>query len=65
MTVFRSKFYDSNIQIPIVKRSFNVDIKQAYYGGHVDVYKPFSSTGKAYYYDINSLYPTAMLKDMP
>ncbi|KAJ3388678.1 hypothetical protein HDU92_001379, partial [Lobulomyces angularis] len=54
-----------DIIIPIGKRKYNEDIRQAYYGGHTDVYKPFSPTGKAYYYDINSLYPASMLKAMP
>lgn len=39
------------------------DIKQAYFGGIVDVYHPYGKN--LYYYDINSLYPYAMLKDMP
>jgi len=38
------------------------DIKQAYYGGITEVYKPHGTN--LYYYDINSLYPFAALNDM-
>ena len=42
--------------------SYN-DIKQAYFGGNTEVYKP---RGKyLYYYDVNSLYPYVALQDMP
>jgi hypothetical protein len=44
--------------IPIIKGSIYNDIKQAYYGGIVDVYKPFARMVKSF--DINSLYPWAM-----
>ena len=33
-------------------------IRRAYYGGHVDVYKPYGEN--LYYYDVNSLYPFIM-----
>jgi hypothetical protein len=39
------------------------DIKQGYYGGITEVYKPFGKN--LYYYDVNSLYPFAALNDMP
>ena len=39
-------------------------LRQSYNGGIVDVYK-FNLTTKGYYYDVNSLYPTAMCKPMP
>lgn len=39
------------------------DIKQAYYGGITEVYKPHGKN--LYYYDVNSLYPFAGLRDMP
>lgn len=38
--------------------------RDAYQGGIVDVYKPHLQ-GQGYYYDINSLYPTAMCRSMP
>jgi hypothetical protein len=39
------------------------DIKQAYYGGVTEVYKPYGKN--LYYYDVNSLYPFAALNPMP
>jgi hypothetical protein len=39
-------------------------LRQSYCGGIVDVYRPHLKT-TGYYYDVNSLYPTAMCKPMP
>lgn len=39
-------------------------LREYYKGGIVDVYK-FHLQGKGYYYDVNSLYPTAMCEYMP
>jgi len=46
--------------------SYNLDsiFREGYLGGIVDVYQPYLQ-GQGYYYDVNSLYPTAMLKTMP
>ncbi|POG53951.1 DNA polymerase B [Rhizophagus irregularis DAOM 181602=DAOM 197198] len=46
--------------------SHNIDslLRESYCGGIVDVYRPHL-IGKGYYYDVNSLYPTAMCKSMP
>ena len=49
--------------IPILRGRCEKDIRKAYYGGNVDVYKPILENGKSY--DVNSLFPTAMLGDMP
>jgi DNA polymerase type B, organellar and viral len=38
-------------------------VRKSYFGGHTDIYKKYIKKGK--YYDINSLYPFAMLKPMP
>jgi len=38
--------------------------REAYLGGIVDVYQPHLK-GQGYYYDVNSLYPTAMCRPMP
>jgi hypothetical protein len=38
------------------------DLKQAYYGGVTEVYKPYGKN--LYYYDVNSLYPFAALNPM-
>lgn len=45
-------------------RTLDSKLREAYLGGIVDVYKPHLE-GKGYYYDVNSLYPTAMCKPMP
>ena len=39
-------------------------LRGAYLGGIVDVYRPHL-LGEGYYYDVNSLYPTAMCRPMP
>lgn len=62
LNLFLSKYYDNNI--PNIKKvSVYNDIKQAYYGGITEVYKPYGEN--LYYYDVNSLYPSVALQDMP
>jgi hypothetical protein len=56
------KHYLNNHIIPIIKGNMYDDIKQGYYGGITEVYKPYGKN--LYYYDINSLYPTAALNPM-
>lgn len=63
MAVFRAKFLNSRHHIPIVKGNIEAYIRNAYRGGRVEVYKPLITNG--FYYDVNSLYPYAMLNDMP
>lgn len=60
--IFLKDFYDNNIP-NINKPSIYRDIKQAYYGGITEVYKP--SGNNLFYYDVNSLYPYVALQDMP
>ena len=55
-------YYNNNIPV-INKSSIYRDIKQAYYGGMTEVYKPYGEN--LYYYDVNSLYPYVALQDMP
>ena len=38
-------------------------IRNAYFGGATDIYKAYGEN--LHYYDVNSLYPHAMLKPMP
>jgi hypothetical protein len=40
------------------------EIRQGYFGGSTQVFLPYMK-GELYYYDINSLYPSCMLEDMP
>lgn len=51
------------VPIPILKRELDSLIRESYYGGSSDYYIKYGVNIK--YYDINSLYPYAMLKDMP
>lgn len=60
--IYLKDFYNSNIP-NINKASLYKDIKQAYYGGITEVYKPHGHN--LYYYDVNSLYPSVALQDMP
>jgi DNA polymerase type B, organellar and viral len=62
--IYRSNFLDNKANIPIVLGKIYDNIKLAYTGGSVDVYKPYGRN--IYRYDVNSLYPSQMLKqDMP
>lgn len=60
--IFWKDFYKNNIP-NINKHSIYKDIKQGYYGGMTEVYKPYGSN--LFYYDVNSLYPYVALQDMP
>ena len=65
MKIYLNNFYKEAIPL-INKPSVYKDIKQSYYGGITEVYKPTNSNGEPlYYYDVNSLYPYAALSDMP
>ena len=61
LKIYRSKFQED----PIFILPSNIDnfIRNSYYGGGTDVYKAYAE--KVYYYDVNSLYPYAMLNPMP
>nr|QCS25166.1 hypothetical protein [Arthonia quintaria] len=64
LRIYLRDYYKNNIPAFFVnKDSVYRDIKQAYYGGITEVYKPTGSN--LYYYDVNSLYPYASLNDMP
>lgn len=62
LNLFLKDYYNNNIPV-INKSSIYNDIKQAYYGGITEVYKPYGEN--LYYYDVNSLYPYVCLQDMP
>lgn len=63
-TIFRTKYYKEK-ETPIYKptKSEEEFIRSGYYGGIVDIYKP--TTQNAYHYDINSMYPSELLTDLP
>lgn len=63
LAVFRSKYLKESHRIPITRGHVDKYVRASYRGGHVEVYKP--TIKKGYYYDVNSLYPACLLKDMP
>ena len=62
LRIFLKDYYKFNIPL-VNKASMYNDLKQAYYGGITEVYKPWGHN--LYYYDVNSLYPYVALEDMP
>jgi hypothetical protein len=59
LSIFRMEYSDSSTwEIHIPTQNEDTFIRRAYFGGHVDVYRPFGKN--LYYYDVNSLYPFVM-----
>lgn len=63
MEVFRTIFLKGNKVIRLLSNRHYNFFLDAYKGANVSVYKPYGE--KLYAYDVNSLYPYCMLKDMP
>lgn len=61
LKIYRSKF--QNDPIFILPSNLDTFIRNSYYGGGTDVYKAYGKN--VHYYDVNSLYPFAMLNPMP
>lgn len=61
LLIFRTNHLD--IDIPILKKNIDNFIRKSYFGGATDYYKAYGEN--LHYYDVNSLYPFAMLKPMP
>ena len=61
MAIYLKNFYNNNIPL-VNKKSMYNDIKNSYYGGITEVYRPYGKN--LYYYDVNSLYPYAALNAM-
>jgi hypothetical protein len=61
LKIFRT--HHLNINIPILKNNVDSFIRKSYFGGATDYYKALGKD--LHYYDVNSLYPYAMLKPMP
>ena len=59
--VLRSGFL--KVEIPILNNAQDMFVRKGYFGGATDYYKKYVANAK--YYDVNSLYPFAMLNDMP
>ena len=62
LETYLKNYYNNNIPL-INKRSIDGDIRNSYFGGITEVYKPYGKN--LYYYDVNSLYPYAALNTMP
>jgi hypothetical protein len=61
---FLTNYYDKKLNPIHIPRYKNyVDIKNGYYGGRVEVFKRYGEN--IYIYDVVSLYPSIMLKDLP
>ena len=63
LNIFFKRYLGQNL-LPVIKNvSVFSFIKQAYYGGVVEVYRPYGVN--LLYYDVNSLYPFASKNPMP
>lgn len=60
--IYMENYYKNNIPL-ISKLDIWSFIKEAFFGGMSEVYKPYGND--LYYYDVNSLYPFAALNLMP
>jgi hypothetical protein len=64
LKTFLSNYYNKHkTPIHIPRHKNYMDIKNAYYGGRVEVFKGYAEN--VYIYDVVSLYPSIMLKDLP
>jgi hypothetical protein len=61
LKIFRTNYL--SFPIPVLNKRLDDFIRFSYYGGATDYYKKYGKD--LYYYDVNSLYPYVMLKDMP
>ena len=61
LKIFRMRFLKHDI--PSLARDTDTFVRQGYFGGGTDHYQLYGEN--LYYYDINSLYPYAMMKDIP
>ena len=62
MEIYLKRFYKNNIPL-INKKSIYNNIKESYFGGITEVYKPYGKN--LFHYDVNSLYPYSALNPMP
>ncbi len=60
LKIFKSNFYDCDIENTGLKKDKELFLRKAYTGGSVEVYKPILDSG--FHYDINSLYASVMYK---
>lgn len=58
LKIFRKQYLPESFEIKIPTRKEDSFFRRGYYGGHVDIYKPYGE--ELFYYDVNSLYPFVM-----
>lgn len=64
LKILYTKYNKGKVIIPsITDKDMYKDLKNSYYGGRVEIFKPYGRN--LYYYDVNSLYPYAALGDIP
>ena len=65
LAIYSSNYIPKELkpELKMVKGSLETKLRSSYFGGNVEVY--INEISNAYYYDMNSQYPTAMLNDMP
>lgn len=61
--VYRNIYYKQEMNIRIINGVAHDLIREAFYGGRAEVFKPHGFD--LLYYDVNSLFPYSMLNDMP
>lgn len=64
LKTFLTNYFDiNNCPIHIPRHANYLDIKNAYFGGRVEVFSTYAEN--IYIYDVVSLYPSCMLKELP
>lgn len=62
LSVFKRRYISRNYFIPTNLQALDLEFRKAYYGGRVEAYFVGPLNFIPHYYDINSLYPMAMIE---
>ncbi len=65
LQIFLSNYYNLNSNITIIKGNVEEEIRKSYFGGLVHLPNRGVKINNAFQYDVNSMYPSVMLKKMP